>query len=395
MQSNSQQQFRSENQNIARFKDITSNKEILEILQESDNALMEMYQSQIIDEALTIYNNKDLKSLDFIHKLNINKLELWTCYNIIPKLESKTIKKIEIMDCYIQSIKDFKLENLEILIIQNHFRKESDTLVKEIVIFSKLKELTLGKWTIDISPLSQIVGLNKLYLIKCELRSIETLRLLINLEHLRFCRINIDLTQIKNLIQLTRLELEDCSLDNINALKPLVNLIELNIDCNPDIDITSVQFLTKLIQLSMFKCCLVNVDPLCQLLKLEELRIYYNSIVYIQPLCELKQLSKLYAHTNKLVDIQSLAQHPYYNVFSLVNQNQPTPDELEVANVMRDINNQVTSLKNIFRQYNRLKSQSAIFRQYITQQLQKQNDNQLSLFKYITIFFTNMNEGFQ
>ncbi|CAL6001093.1 leucine-rich_repeat domain-containing protein [Hexamita inflata] len=376
----------SENYNNARV----NNKEIQEILLESDNALMEMYQSQIKDETLTIYSNKDLKSLDFICKLKINKLGLWTCYNIIPKLESQTIRQIEIMDCYIQSIKDFQLENLEILVIQNHFRKESDTLVKEIVTFSKLKELTLGKWTIDISPLSQIAGLNKLYLIKCELRSIETLRFLINLEHLRFCRINIDLIQIQNLIQLTNLQLDDCSLDNINALKPLVNLIDLNIDCNPDIDITSIQFLTKLIQLSMFKCCLVNLDPLRLLYKLEELRIYNNQIVYIQPLYELKQLSKLYAHSNQLVDIQSLAQHPYFNVFSLDYQNQPTQDELKAANVMRDIDNQITSLKYISRQYNRLKSQSTIFRQYITQQLQKQYDNQLQF-----LFFTNTNDGFQ
>ncbi|CAL6097614.1 Leucine-rich_repeat domain superfamily [Hexamita inflata] len=141
-------------------------------LSEYDKSMIEKYQSEIKDGTVAIQRNQDLTSLNFIRLLNLNELVLKYCQRIIPKLESQSIKKLEIIDCKIQSVKDFRLDNLEVLDIQNYFQYlESKTLIFEIVMFQKLKELYLYSWEIDISPLSQMTGLSKLSLIQCNLRS--------------------------------------------------------------------------------------------------------------------------------------------------------------------------------------------------------------------------------
>ncbi|CAL6114540.1 leucine-rich_repeat domain-containing protein [Hexamita inflata] len=192
--------------------------------------MIKKYQSKIQNGILTITCNPDLKSFDFMKFLVIYQLELTGCTNIIPKLESQTIKKLEIIDCNIKSIKGFQLENIEVLdILNNQDKLESNTIVQEILQYKKLKELSLLKCIIDLRPLCQMNGLNKLSLIYCNLRCIE-------------------------------------------ALRPLVNLAELCLSFNDNINITSVQYLTNLTILQLACCDLVNLDVLRPLKKLEKIR---------------------------------------------------------------------------------------------------------------------------
>ncbi|CAL6074854.1 Hypothetical_protein [Hexamita inflata] len=123
------------------------NHEEQQSLSENDMAMIEKYKCQIKNQTLKIQRNQDLKHLDFINTLKINQLVLHGCKNIIPQLENKTIKLLEVMDCNIQSVKDFQLENLEVLLIYNilYGKLESKTLAQEIVRFQKRKELTLQK----------------------------------------------------------------------------------------------------------------------------------------------------------------------------------------------------------------------------------------------------------
>ncbi|CAL5992233.1 leucine-rich_repeat domain-containing protein [Hexamita inflata] len=296
-------------------------------ISEYDKQMIEKYQSEIKDGTLTIYQNQDLKSLDFMRLLNLQELELKFCNNIIPKLESQTIKMLKIQQCKIQSVKDFQLENLEVLEIYNQFDQlESKTLVQEILRFKKLKGLSLYKYITDLSPLLQITRLSKLSLI-------------------------------------------ECNLYNTEALRPLINLVELNLNSN-DIDITVVQYLTNLTNLSLRCCNLVSLHALRPLKKLEELDIFNNKIVFLQPLVELKMLSKLDARFNKIMDTESIQLHPNFDCFMIDNQDVPIQDELKVANIMRDINNQISSLQQICKESSRIKEINTVLRQKIAQQLQ-------------------------
>ncbi|CAL5970960.1 leucine-rich_repeat domain-containing protein [Hexamita inflata] len=318
-------------------------------LSEYDKKMIEKFQSEIKDGTLTIKRNPDLKSLDFIRSLNLNKLALEYCGNIIPKLESLTIKKLELTECGIQNVKGFKLENLEVL-KQYYFDNylELNMLAQEIVQFKKLKELTLHNCVTDFSTLSQIIGLTKLNLWSCEIRSTE-------------------------------------------ALRKLVNIEELYLNGNKDIDITALQYLTDLTKLQLESCNLVNLDALRPLKKLEELNIFDNQIVYLQPLVELKQLSQLDASSNKIIDIESIRLHPNFDSFDLSFQNQPIEEELEVANIMKDINNQISSLNQMNKKSSRIKEINTVFRQKITQQLQQSNNSHVQFVAQAVIIFQKTN----
>ncbi|CAL6095036.1 leucine-rich_repeat domain-containing protein [Hexamita inflata] len=345
-------------------------------LSKYDKLMIQKYKSEIQDGTLTIQQDPDLKSLNFINALKINQLELYDCQNIVTQLDSLTIKELKLTDCFIQSVNGFQLENLEVLeVYSNYIQLKSKALFLNIAAFKKLKQLILYNYITDFSPLQQLIGLNSLCLLSCNLQSTEVLRPLVNLEVL-YLDVNeyIDITALQYLTNLTKLALEKCKLVNIDALKPLVNLEELFLTSNKDIDITTLQYLTNLTYLSLVSCNLVNVDALRPLKKLEELDIFDNKIVFLQPLMELKQLSGLNASNNNAIDTESIQQHPNFDNFNLDCQNQPTQEELEVANMMRDINYQISSLKQICKESSRIKYQNIFIRQKITQQLQYSNN---------------------
>ncbi|CAL5971878.1 internalin_A [Hexamita inflata] len=348
MQSDSQLPLFPDNRNSIKDKDVVNNIVAPEMILEYDNTMYKRYQKYIQNGQLIFSNSPDLVSLDFIHLLNINSIEFRTCQNMIPKLNSQKIKQLIIIDCQIQSINNFQLDKLEVLKLQNYSQKESKTLIMEITKFQNLKFLYLCGWIVDIYPLSQMISLTKLDLFLCDIRSTE-------------------------------------------ALRPLVNLQDLYLNGNKEIDITTLQYLTKLTKISLDQCCLVNLDALRPLTKLDYLSIEKNSIVYLQAVLELKQLTSLDAQYNKIVDINSIEKHPNFKKFFLVDQEQPTKEQLKEANVMRDVNNQIVSLRNLCKQLNRFKIRSSVFIQQITYKLQMQYINQSSFIAQVTSYFQNMN----
>ncbi|CAL5971854.1 internalin_A [Hexamita inflata] len=332
---------------MQKYKVIISNVE-LQTLSEYNKTMIEKYQDKIEYGALSIERDPDFKSLDFIRFLKIYKLMIYTCENIIPKAESQSIKKLLIVNCNIQSIKDFQLENLEVLDIHNIYKQvESKTLTLEIIRFQKLKELYLGGCIIDIGPLSQKT-------------------------------------------RLTKLSLSDCSLRSTQVLQTLINLVELYLNDNKEIEITSLQYLTKLTKLSLASCGLVNLDALRPLKYLQELDIRWNQIVYVQPLTKLKYLSILDADNNMIIDIQTVKQHLNINIASN-DQDQPTEDQIKATNKLRDINSPITFLKQICKQSRYIKQQNIIFRQKITQLLQITDVRHEQCLTQVTFLFQKMN----
>ncbi|CAL6095048.1 Conserved_hypothetical protein [Hexamita inflata] len=339
------------NKNDVKVNDKSNNSNLSEIILAQDQAMIQKYQSQIKNKLLTIKSNNSLKSLEFIKFLKINELKLQNCKNLIPKLENNTIKQLQITNCEILSVEDFYLKNLEVLEFSNNFNQlESKNLLLELVKFQQLKVLQLYGWIIDISPISQMIGLTKLSLNSCELR-------------------------------------------NVDALKFLISLKELSLFGNSGIDITSIQFLTKLTKLYLDSCGLVNLDALRPLSQLQFLTICSNNIIYIQPLQEINELNTLYAEYNKLIDIQYIEQHPYIKKYNLSKQKQPTDGELKQANVMRDVNNLVIELKQLQKKSNSLKTLSQNFMSKILESVQKQCDNHQQLFTQVAMLFQKLNES--
>ncbi|CAL6081269.1 DUF2252_family protein [Hexamita inflata] len=345
----SSKQLSFEQKNTEKTSDVVKHKED-PVLSEYDKAMLQMYQTE--DRTLAIYNNKDLKSLDFIKFLQINELRLDNCMNIIPKLEIQTIKLLDIYDCNIYNVKDFQLENLGSLRMTNRSKLELDTVVFDIAQFQKLKELILYRLKINVAQLPQMTSLTTLCLSKCDLNSSEVLR-------------------------------------------ALVNLVVLNLSENEHIDITSLQYLTKLTKLLLDSCSLVSLCPLRHLTQLKELYIRYNSVVYLQPLAELKYLSILEAKYNNIVDSNMIQQHQNFQSFCLDKQKQPTKKLFKAAKIFKSINSPVTSLKQMCNQLGLIKYRNTIFRQKINQQLQDQFYGFNIFVARVAFLFQTMNENCQ
>ncbi|CAL5988280.1 internalin_A [Hexamita inflata] len=236
---------------------------------------------------------------------------------------------------------------LEVLQFINFNQQESKTLTQEIVRFQKLKELHLEGWKINISPLSQMINITSLVLNRCELRSTE-------------------------------------------ALKLLINLKELHLNLNKGVEITSLQYLTKLTKLSLQSCNLVNIDALRPLSILQELYINDNKIVFIQPIVGLKLLFKLDAGYNCIKDSDLIKHHQNINQYQ-IDSYEPTYEQLLIANTMKDIQNQITNLRNIYKLANYLQQQNIIFRSKISEGLRIQYSRQVSFIAQAAYLFKQMN----
>ncbi|CAL5979923.1 leucine_Rich Repeat (LRR)-containing protein [Hexamita inflata] len=342
---------------------------------EYDEAMLQKYRNKVKNGMLKIQSDQDLKSLEFINTLNLYKLELEYCYYIIPKLDSQTIKQLYLINCVIQSLKNFQLENIEDLHLQNYSIKQLD--LQEITRFVKLTKLCLGACIVDISPLSLMTGLTNLILNFCEISN------------------EVDITALQYLTNLTNLSLRQCNLGNLSVLRYLIKLEVLDIGLNKDtlhhpypsiynagarhvnkeVDITSLQYLTKLTKLQLESCNLVSLEALRTLINLEQLNIFGNTVVYIESLSELKQLSVLDARFNNIIDSKTILQHTNFKNFDLNDQKQPTQQQLKVANIQKLTNSPVRSLKSIQKQSSYSKAYNNTFRLKISEQLQKQFQN--------------------
>ncbi|CAL5988034.1 leucine-rich_repeat domain-containing protein [Hexamita inflata] len=411
-----------------------------EIQTQYDQTMIQTYQTDIIEESLKIMDNPDLKDLSFINTFNIKKLELQNCENIVPKLCSQTIKELHVVNYFyypteFQSVEDFQLNNLEVLVLLNRYQKEAKTLINEIIKFKFLKTLLLERWQVDISPLSQITSITSLSLTECDLVNVDSVKSLINLIELNLdgndgiditplqyltkltilslvsCQLvdlislkslnnlielylsdnsSIDITQVQHCSKLKKLMLNHCNLVKLDALQRLNNLLELQIHGN-QVDITPLQFLTTLTKIGMQSCNLINIDALRPLINLQELSIDFNKIIYLQSLSGLKQLLNLGVYSNKIVDQHSLVQHPNFDKFILSGQDEPSEEELKMASKMKYINYPIIYLRKIQDEARHLKQQHIIIRKKISECLHKQYDKFVIFNAQIVTFFQNMN----
>ncbi|CAL6114541.1 Hypothetical_protein [Hexamita inflata] len=107
---------------------------------------------------------------------------------------------------------------------------------------------------------------------------------------------------------------------------------------------------------------------------------------------ELKQLSIVGASYNQIIDTESIQLHPNFDKFNLDVQYQPTTEDLKAANIMRDINNQISSLKYMCQQSSHTKNENNLFRQKITQKLQQSYNSHEQFVARVTFLFQKMNE---
>ncbi|CAL6068090.1 leucine-rich_repeat domain-containing protein [Hexamita inflata] len=376
----------------------------MQIEDQYETKMSQEYQKQIFNNTLNILDDSELKSLKFMENIDIRELKLSFCDNIIPKLNSKTIKELSIIFCNVSNVEQLDLVNLEVLqlieeteYIQNHQPQVAQLVQSIIEKYSNLKELYLERFKgIEISSLSQKIELTKVGLAICNLKNIDALKPLINLKELLLVyNEEIDITPLQFLNQLTSINLAGCALLNVDSLKSLANLKELVLLGNELIDITSLQFFKTLTILDLCQCKILNIDTLKPLINLEELNISANQIVYSQPLGALKKLIQLKCEDNKIIDFQIIEKLPNFKyIKQLISGNQKIPTKLDIvqANILRNINAPITPLRKIYLLTKTLKMRMCVKKSRVEEYLQLQFLNQVNFTTQIVSLFQTLNK---
>ncbi|CAL5977858.1 leucine-rich_repeat domain-containing protein [Hexamita inflata] len=196
-----------------------------------------------------------------MQNFDISTLILCFCSKVVPKLNSDTIKDLNISHCRVESIKEMNLKNLEVLTLNNNFNN-----YEELANYPKLKELKISSTYIkELSFLNSLNSLTKLTLSSDLIRDISALKQFTNLLHIDLSYNEIkDVSPLEFLTQLTYLNLYCINyrrkVENIQRLKLLVNLEHFNIGNNDCTDVEFVQNFHKLKCLNLDKVDLTRED---------------------------------------------------------------------------------------------------------------------------------------
>ncbi|CAL6082330.1 leucine_Rich Repeat (LRR)-containing protein [Hexamita inflata] len=304
-----------------------SYKNNIEQLSEYDQRMINKFQDTIINGKLVIKNEQELTDLSFIQKLNVTKVTIDSCLQVLVDIFNDKIKEFYVNRCNFINVDDLKLNNLEVLSLRENGMKGSQNILVQMQnnpIYSQLKELDLSESLhvqqeiqnvqsehltyyeeeLQLNDQKSMVNLVKLTLNGNKITNISVLSTFVNLEELNLSNNrNININPIQFLTKLTKLSLENCGLTNIQDLSSLTNLVELNLAENEGVDISPINKLTQLVNLNLYWCKLQNITPLKNLSKLACLEVSCNEIEDMSYLSQLNNLRDLSVAFIKFVDI--------------------------------------------------------------------------------------------
>ncbi|CAL6101958.1 DUF3888_domain-containing protein [Hexamita inflata] len=359
--------------------------------------MIELLQNQIDSGQITIYDDPYIQSLTFLECFNLNKLELDSCYNVVPELDNNTIQELQITYCNIQSIQGLHLRNLKVLNLFGNKLK----CIENISSFQQLQELDLSyNESLMISGIQHLTKLEKLNLCDCNLVNISELEHLVNLEYVDLsCNDIDDFSPIKNLVKLKYLDLDYCSVQylhsfsrlvNLNTLslvqckvtdfqdnlKQCINLKTLNNKYNDQFRLEALQYYAQLTSLDLSSCNIFEISALRPLVDLEELNLSFNHILCITPLKSLLKLNILNVENNFINDFTAVSQNKNFGSFEIEEQSQPLQEQIRLSNLMQTIDYSTTILRSIRKyhvNHNKIKCRHLVILKQFLEILHKQN----------------------
>ncbi|CAL6069657.1 leucine-rich_repeat domain-containing protein [Hexamita inflata] len=155
--------------------------------------------------SLSGYYCIDLSSIELV--VQLQKLNLQNCQNIISNITSSSIKELVIIECILLNLDNVNVENVEVLTIleQEQFQHKFD--ISRINRFKQLKQLQLNGYSIDLNLLKDLKQLKILVIKECGVFNLPALGSLMNLQKLNLTYdIQKDINPILYLEQLNELE---------------------------------------------------------------------------------------------------------------------------------------------------------------------------------------------
>lgn len=187
--------------------------------------------------------------------------------------------------------------------------------VTKLPNLERLRLLALAN-LIDISPIARVPGLKSLTFSE-SVNDVENiidyipLFNLTNLETLHLSNVNIQnysfLTDFHNLREMSLFLVE---IEDIGFISKLQNLERLSLTNNSIVDISPISNLANLAYLNLSNNLIYNIEPLADLVNLSELDISRNNITDISALENLTNLTLLNFDSHKIDDITPLLELP-------------------------------------------------------------------------------------
>lgn len=153
----------------------------------------------------------------------------------------------------------------------------------------------------DLSPIENLIKLEKLCLNANKIKNIFAIQNLNKLKSLRLCSNQIsDISVLQSLNQLTSLDLYFNQIKDISALKNLTQLNSLRLSGNQIRDISALQNLNQLTSLELDNNQINDISALKNLNQLNRLNLVNNQISDVSALQNLIQLQTLNLNSNRL-----------------------------------------------------------------------------------------------
>ena len=195
--------------------------------------------------------------------------------------------------------------------IYNHL-KLRDFIMELIGIYDINVEIAIraesGKFNGDLT-LEDMQAVTELNLENKDISDLQGIQYLTNIKKLYLRGNNIkSIEPLKNLTDLEVLALNNNKIEDIKSLSYLKNLVELDLQGNKVTDVSPLKGLAKLKQLSLMNNKVSDISKLGNLVNLEVLVLQNNEISDISALQNLVNLSLLYLSQNKIVDISMLGE---------------------------------------------------------------------------------------
>ncbi|CAL6068563.1 Conserved_hypothetical protein [Hexamita inflata] len=213
------------------------------------------YAPMVINKTLVIYNDQELRSIQFTDFMNIETLFVFECYNLSFERVPTKINKLAVNMCYIENING--LENM-----------------KSVV------ELSLrGNRISEIGILAKMNQLQKLDMAQNNLKSIQGVEQLLNLIEIDLSENYItEINSLKSMKQLKSVNLSKNQIQYAQDLEALTNLTTINISYNNLKNITFVKRMTKLVQFNASYNQINDIDAIKGFIELVDLRLDGNLI---------------------------------------------------------------------------------------------------------------------
>ncbi|CAL6074402.1 leucine-rich_repeat domain-containing protein [Hexamita inflata] len=314
--------------------------------------------THITGKKLKIYQS-DIASFEFLNQMDVSELHIEYCKVILSGIPSN-ILKLRINNCNLVDIGALRDLNVQFLDL-------SQNSIKSIPFFNnnQLSHLNIG--ANKISKLDSLINLNLVSLIVYE-------NFISNLSPISFKA------------SLTVLNLRQNKISNIAPLQNLIHLHELHLQNNQIYNLNPLKKLILLHSLHLSNNQIVDISVLKYLINIQELQLENNKIIYAHVLKQ-NQISVLDLTRNSIIDAEDINGHIGF-------QMKPNRQQIQNANVMQIINEQLFKIIQIFENRKQLTLKLNEGKDKSVQNVQKMKSKQIRFLDKATQLLT-YNSGVQ